>query len=206
MMYLSRFELNRRLKKARSFMSNPQVAHAALKSCFPADEQKLLWRIDRLGHSVYVLVVSEAKPDFTHMSEQFGWLNNKGETIEYDTLFARLKHGDRYKFKLRGNPVARTDGKARALIEDDECRGWLLRQAATHGFSLSDPDFFIAGREVMEFKKTDLNDKPYNVTINAVTFEGVLTITDVEKFVDALKSGVGRAKTYGCGMLTIVKL
>jgi CRISPR system Cascade subunit CasE len=38
----------------------------------------------------------------------------------------------------------------------------------------------------------------------SVTFEGTLTVTDAEKFVEALKSGIGREKAYGHGMMTIM--
>ena len=35
------------------------------------------------------------------------------------------------------------------------------------------------------------------------TFEGMLTVTDRDAFVHALTHGIGRAKGYGCGLLTI---
>ena len=36
-----------------------------------------------------------------------------------------------------------------------------------------------------------------------MTFDGSLTVTDPEKLRHALSNGIGRAKGYGCGMLTL---
>jgi CRISPR system Cascade subunit CasE len=43
------------------------------------------------------------------------------------------------------------------------------------------------------------------VTLRTATFEGILTISDLERFRRTLLSGIGRAKAYGCGLLTIVR-
>ena len=43
------------------------------------------------------------------------------------------------------------------------------------------------------------------VTLLAVTYEGVLTVTNAEKFCETLVNGIGRGKAFGMGMLTVVK-
>ena len=40
--------------------------------------------------------------------------------------------------------------------------------------------------------------------IVSATYEGILTITDLEKFKAALINGIGKKKAYGCGFLTII--
>ena len=52
------------------------------------------------------------------------------------------------------------------------------------------------------FKKSKL-DK--DVRLLSVTYEGLLTVTDAQKFRDALTGGIGRGKAYGMGLLTIVR-
>ena len=44
------------------------------------------------------------------------------------------------------------------------------------------------------------------VKISRVSFEGVLRVTDVNKFKDTLTHGIGREKAYGMGMLTVIPL
>ncbi|MCI5956432.1 MAG: type I-E CRISPR-associated protein Cas6/Cse3/CasE [Clostridiales bacterium] len=43
------------------------------------------------------------------------------------------------------------------------------------------------------------------VSLQAATFEGLLTVTDAERFRRTLTEGVGRGKAYGLGLLTIVR-
>jgi len=39
-----------------------------------------------------------------------------------------------------------------------------------------------------------------------VIFEGSLEVTDRDLFVKTVSEGIGRAKAYGCGMITIAKM
>lgn len=41
------------------------------------------------------------------------------------------------------------------------------------------------------------------IRVQPVLFEGRLEVTDVERFRDAIRSGIGPAKAYGCGLLSL---
>ena len=41
--------------------------------------------------------------------------------------------------------------------------------------------------------------------IAIVEFEGVLTVTDPQRFLISLGRGFGRAKAYGCGLMLIAR-
>ena len=59
----------------------------------------------------------------------------------------------------------------------------------------------LVGTKWDEFLKS--NSSEGKVTLRTVVFEGVLTVRNLEHFKHALVSGIGRAKAYGCGLLTI---
>ena len=42
------------------------------------------------------------------------------------------------------------------------------------------------------------------VTLLAVTYEGVLQVTDAERFRAMLCQGMGRGKAYGLGLMTVM--
>lgn len=44
------------------------------------------------------------------------------------------------------------------------------------------------------------------VKIKGVTFDGLLKITDQDRFANAVKHGIGPAKAYGCGLLSVLPL
>jgi len=190
----------------------PQMLHGAIESGFNGERHRNLWRIDWLDANCYLLVVSEAQPDFTHIAEQFGFLDRAPlwETKDYDTFLSRIAAGQIWQFRLRANPVhavkekgANERGKLLAHVTIDQQKNWLLTRSTNLGFSLEADAFDVVHSEWKKFSKGE--DKRREVSFRAVSFEGVLTITDANLFRRALVEGVGHGKAYGMGMMTIVK-
>jgi CRISPR system Cascade subunit CasE len=206
-MYLSRVEVNKQRIETKRALMNLQIMHAAVKSCFPQMGERTLWRLDALGHALYVLVVSPIKPDFTSFIQQFGWPASEqmGESRDYEQLLNRIESGSRWGFRLVANPVHMVKGKIYAHVTVAQQRKWLTDRAERNGFILRDTAFDVVQREKIQFSKGDSPDR-HKVTISQATFEGALEVSDVELFKRALVNGIGRAKAYGCGLLTIAKL
>ncbi|MEV5830500.1 type I-E CRISPR-associated protein Cas6/Cse3/CasE [Actinomadura sediminis] len=94
---------------------------------------------------------------------------------------------------------------------------WLLARATKHGFeilpartdpglpdlpledSTPAPDVRILNRDRLSFSKK--SHKP--VVLHTVTFQGHMRVTDTELLSRALLQGIGPAKAYGCGLLTL---
>lgn len=79
---------------------------------------------------------------------------------------------------------------------------WLQDRGERAGFTLRG-DTITSPLVTRKFVK-DSGSGP-TVTVASVTFDGVLEVTDAAKFADVLVTGVGRAKSYGCGLLTIAR-
>lgn len=200
-------------------LASPQKLHAAVEGSFPPDllkKRRNLWRIDRLGNDLYLLVLSERKPDFLHIVEQFGWPGSeqRWETKSYTQLMERIETGQRWRFRLRANPIHSVKhiccsqkpeiprrGKVYAHVTVKQQEQWLLERAAKNGFSLQEGSFCVVQQEVWQFQR---QRKP--VTLGTATFEGILEVADTQLFLDALTCGIGRAKAYGCGLLTIARM
>lgn len=218
-MYLSRIALNEHRRDTMAALASPYKIHAAVESSFPPDEsvkKRNLWRIDRLGNNIYLLVLSKQRPDFTHVVEQYGWPRSiqKWETKSYTSLIDQIKIGQKWQFRLRANPVHSVRQGDGIQENDDAKRGrvyahvtvrqqeeWLLERAAKNGFALTESSFRVIHREVIRFRK-----KRRQVTLSIATYEGLLEISDVPLFICALTQGIGRAKAFGCGLLTIVRV
>lgn len=200
-------------------LASPQILHAAVESSFPSNTNKgsrNLWRIDRLANALYLLVLSSGKPDFTHIVEQFGWPGSeqKWETKDYAPLIAQIKNGQRWQFRLRANPVHSVKqacmsndkeqskrGKVYAHVTITQQEQWLLERAANYGFRLQAGSFCVVHQEIKKFQR-----QRNPVTLGITTFEGILEIEDAAVFSRTLLSGIGRAKAYGCGLLTIARV
>lgn len=204
-MYLSRIKLDiTRSDTMRAFVS-PNLIHGALECAETDGRTRKLWRIDRLGNEQYLLIVSESALDFSITAKQFGG-DTTVETKSYDGLLARIVNGSQWQFRLKANPtVQKTDaktgrGKPIAHITPKHQEEWLKRQAEKHGFSLSDDEWRVTGSQWYRFRK---GQSQHKVCMLAVTYEGILTVTDADLFRNALTQGIGREKAYGMGMLTV---
>ena len=208
-MYLSRITLNMQDVETIRAMAKPTLLHGAIEQSFKGERKRRLWRIDQLGDACFLLVLSEDQPNFTTLIEQF----NKGGSYEikpYTNFLEQTNVNQTWRFRLCANPVhsvkeqeSNKRGKLFAHITKDYQKKWLLDRAAKNGFSLQDSDFDIIRSEWVNFTKNKDGNK--KISIYTVTFEGILTVTNVDCFCKALVDGIGRAKAYGCGLLTIMR-
>ena len=86
-MYLSRVELDPTRRSTMAALAAPQKLHGAVESAFTGERRRRLWRLDRLGERLYLLLLSEDVPELSGVVEQFG-TGAAAETRSYDPLFA----------------------------------------------------------------------------------------------------------------------
>jgi CRISPR system Cascade subunit CasE len=231
-MYLTRFRVNTARTGARRLLSSPQTMHAAVMSSFadllPGEGggPRVLWRLDRKAKAdVHLYVVSPAKPDLTHLVEQAGWPTtaNGWETYEYAPFLSRLSAGDTWGFRLTANPVhsiRRNEGeptKRTAHITPRHQIGWLLKRQEAAGFQVLEKpperrllpqgdewQLVVHDRRNLDFGKTGERTQQRNrVSLATATFDGKLRVTDADALRRALTTGIGKAKAYGCGLMTL---
>jgi len=206
---LSRIKLDPRKYHTRRAISSPQILHASIEGCYPvkADKDRKLWRLDNLQNNLFLLLLSPERPDFTELAQQFCSEGAQGETKDYTPLLASIRAGARYRFRLRANPTHSVPmqkgerGKVFSHVTVEQKRDWLMQKAQASGFLLDESLFDVVETDYLRFSRSR-NDNP--VEIGVAVFEGVLEVSDQEMFVRSLTQGIGRAKAYGCGMLTII--
>lgn len=208
-MYLSRMELDTRRRSTRSLMESRERIHGVVESAFPGERTRKLWRVDVLNEKTYLLILSEDRPDFTRAAQQYSSEEiGAWQTKDYSTLLDRIKGDTVWWFRLTANPTKSeamngSRGKVRACGKEPEQKQWLMDRAEKNGFYLQEDGFRIMESEWHSFRKG--NDCDRTVMLKSVTYEGLLKVTDAEKFKCSLCSGIGRGKAYGMGMLTVVK-
>ncbi|MCY0931656.1 type I-E CRISPR-associated protein Cas6/Cse3/CasE [Streptomyces sp. H27-H1] len=235
-MHLTRFRINAARLGGRSLLASPQRMHAAVMSSFagalpsmpgvPGDS-RVLWRVDRNAKAeVLLYIVSEERPDLTHLVEQAGWPTTATwDTYDYADFLRRLESGSTWAFRLTANPVhhiRRKDGeptKRTAHVTPRHQMAWLLARQETSGFRVLETpperrrlpqgdEFQLTVRDERRhrFEKSDeRGDRRTQVPLVTVTFDGRLEVTDPVALARTLISGIGKAKAYGCGLMTLAK-
>jgi CRISPR system Cascade subunit CasE len=77
---------------------------------------------------------------------------------------------------------------------------WLAMKGNSNGFSIREGEIRADGYSQFRFTKPKGN---HPITISTIEFNGLLTVTDPELFVQALYRGLGPAKGFGCGLMMV---
>lgn len=214
-MFLSRVKLNTEKRETIRALSLPHVIHGTIENSYADKSKRKLWRVDYLQGVSYLLVLSEEMPNFNSLVYQFGFPGEESacESKDYSPLVLRLSEGQRWNFRLRANPTKSSSkekrelsgrGKVYAHITPLQQKQWLENKANKSGFLLDQEQFDVVHSQWYRFVKG--NEGNRSVVLHTATFEGSLTVSNVETFEQALINGIGRAKAYGCGLLTIANL
>lgn len=230
-MYLSRIQLNPRRRDAWRLLGSPQRMHAAVLASFPepptgdlAGAPRVLWRLDQDQGRYYLYVVSPGQPDFAHLAEQAGWPTvERGVGKPYDAFLDGLSEGQQWAFRLAANPTryveAKEGGRAKRLahVTVRQQEAWLLEKATGCGFRVTTasqqsigvgtavelPEVAVTRRATHSFGRTGAPDP---VTLGTAQFDGRLEVVDADLLRRALVLGIGAAKAYGCGLMTLARV
>jgi CRISPR system Cascade subunit CasE len=217
---LSRLLLNPLSRHVRRDIGSVVQLHRTVMRAFPATAAEarrtygVLFRLDldeRRGR-VAVLVQSQCEPDWSSLPA--GYLVESDDANpavkSLEGLESHLSGGREFTFRLRANPTRRVSTEMtsqRVELRGDPARvAWLRRKGEAGGFLLCCDDSGI-GILVQEESKTgghhDRGKGSGRITVRPVLFQGRLRITDAGRFMQTLRAGVGPAKAYGCGLLSL---
>lgn len=182
---------------------NPYDLHRRLWQLFglpPGSERPFQFRVEQSKGTMTRILMQSSIPTVMEV-DQIRVVRQK----QFAPTFAQ---GQRMRFRLKSNPIktikderGRTNGKGEVkscrvpLIKEEEQIEWLSRKlngVATLG------EVVVRSRENIYFRK---GNRPGKVV--SVTFEGVLNVDDSDAFTALFASGIGPAKSLGCGMLSL---
>ena len=83
----------------------------------------------------------------------------------------------------------------------------MIKKSVNAGFSVagSDEDGCPPTARVVERANLRFRRRDRTVTVRTARFDGVLEVTDVDALRSTLVNGLGKAKAYGCGLLTLAQ-
>lgn len=188
-MYLSRVQLDTTCSNTILALSRPQRLHGAVESAFEGERRRRLWRLDRLDGKLYLLLLSEEKPNLSFLLNQFCRSNKafQAETRDYTPLLRRIEPGGIWQFRLVANPTI--SRKTKNGVSDSEAqkseqalqqmkkypfrsskivahctvefqKQWLEQRAEKHGFLLREDGFTVTASRWYQFVKKDVLESP----------------------------------------------
>ena len=208
------------MKIARIQCRNSYEEHQQLWNLFADDpnaQRDFLFRAE----ADYFYVVSGREP----RDRQGIW------SIEPKPYRPKPIQGGRYRFILRVNPVITkkdNEGKARRhdvvmnakneigfaslsasekppineLIAEVGSQ-WLHKRQQEHGFDVNKGYLLVSRYQQHRIHKSR---KSRPIRYSTLDFSGILQVADSGRLTDALTKGIGPAKAFGCGLLSLARL
>jgi CRISPR system Cascade subunit CasE len=219
-MYLTRLILNPRNRRVQNELEHPYEMHRSILRAFPvtlSDGERMLFRVDELPKysAPALLVQSVNMPDWSWLAEDErarGYLLPIPEPNPAIKPFdLKLAAGQMLGFRLRANATVKKDtddGRSvrRGLLTEDEQIKWLARKAEASGFSVLSVNIVREGKVGGDIHRT--NDETgkketHDLTLLAVRFDGVLQVMDPARLAKTVEIGIGSAKGFGFGLLSL---
>ncbi|MDC7227597.1 MAG: type I-E CRISPR-associated protein Cas6/Cse3/CasE [Spirochaetales bacterium] len=182
--------------------------HKELWTLFPNREYEnrpFLYRIEKTipGYGAEILMQSVFKPEGD--TENVSIVSTKEFT-------PKIKKGDILRFRLLGNPVKtikdergrqNSRGQVKScrvpIISVNEQKAWIERKLID---AVKLDEIIINGAPPLIFYKKREKSRG---KIQPILFDGIMTVENEQNLLDALEGGIGPAKAFGCGMLSLAR-
>jgi len=212
-LYLSRLILDPRSRQVQSELVKPFQMHRTLWRAFPNAEAqgegvgRVLFRVDQDDRVdlPMVLVQSVRKPDWSFFGSIKGYLARDLDGVENPAVKSfspQIDAGRRLVFRLRANPTVKRDGKRLGLIKEEDQIRWLERKGEVGGFRVLSAR--VTSENFARDHKTD-NGGLRPLSFFSARFDGLLAVTDPDRFLQSIVTGIGSAKGFGFGLLSLAR-
>ncbi|MHC3454997.1 type I-E CRISPR-associated protein Cas6/Cse3/CasE [Streptomyces prasinus] len=166
----------------------------------PRHQAGLLYRLEETD-TASTLLVQAAQLDPARLPMGYG----QADVKSLAPMFTALRKGLSVRYRIVLNPAKRE----RLSLQEKDKRGrimplsgadadqWWLRRATEAGLEIH-----ILTPTHMEPARTCGKDAP-RMRHSLIRYDGTATVTDPTALTDALLNGIGRAKSYGAGLLSL---
>ncbi|NUP89200.1 MAG: type I-E CRISPR-associated protein Cas6/Cse3/CasE [Candidatus Sumerlaeia bacterium] len=170
-----------------------------------------LFRVDALpGGSAAILVLSATEPCWDYAFHNAAHLLAAPPQVRQFSL--DLNEGQRLRFRLRVNPVKsrppapgpdgrRGRGKRKGVMGEAAQRDWLAERLRKAGAELTDCQIVFESMRGIRKRPEDRAA----IQLLSILAEGHLVVKDAVKLRSAVMQGIGPAKAFGFGLLSLAK-
>lgn len=222
-MYLSKVTVNRGPELFKilnsKIGSDGYKLHQLLWSLFPNDGSMkrdfLFSRDEGFDGLPTFMVMSKTKPEgndaLSVVTKEFNPTLAEGQELQFtlvaNPVVARKTEGKRNSKKHDVWMDAKKSGKEKGLAGEEleqycteAAKEWLIRQGERTGFKINSEDIIVDGYLQNKFSKFR-GGRP--IRYSSIRYSGKLTVTDPDKFIIMLGEGLGKSKSFGCGLMLV---
>lgn len=226
MIHLSKLILNPRSRQVQHELADPYEMHRTVTRAFSGGTFRInrqenmaagvLFRVDIHPHTgiPILLVQSHSKPDWSFLfTNRKDYLIEKTELLQ-DTENPAVKQvdlhfrtGQALAFRMRANPTVKKDregkkqGRREGLVSEEEQLVWLKRKIEGAGGLLVTAQ--VTNKTKLCGKLFNEKDDDQRMHFISAQFDGILQVIDPELLLRTVSTGIGPAKAFGFGLLSL---
>lgn len=205
-MYLSQLLVDALSRRGQAVLTDFYKAHQLVMLGFPPAPRggpgRVLFRVEpEVGReSGTILVQSDHEPDWRSRVHEGVLLRASSKRLELP-----LENGLALRFRLRANPTIKRDGRRLGLVGEAGLHEWLSRKAEGSGFRIGGAAAPHLPVPLVIPEGTLVGRAPGRppIACSAARFEGVLKVTNSRKLLESIRVGIGSAKAFGFGLLSV---
>jgi CRISPR system Cascade subunit CasE len=210
-----RLKLNLAHAEVQRDLTDCQSMHRRVMLLFqhvnaPRDVNDILYRIDYEQQPQeeikrWVTIQSTAYADVTMLPAGYAVPPIRTR----DDVWERLQQttvGRQYPFTLVANIVKRDFHlhRTRTVYDKEEQLTWLRRKGEQHGFRIDEEPNALVALEILRDPQVNGVHRNGRLSYDAFRISGMLTVVDPPLLAYTIATGIGKAKAYGFGLLTLV--
>lgn len=206
-MFISKLQLDPKKRETARALQNRGILHTAFENSVEGKRPHVLWRLEP---DMSILAISNEIPYLGDIQVQFGNDMVKPSCKPYEPYLDTICTGDLMRFRVTVNPVInKSDGSKNGKDVPLNLRrtknypfcaeDWIIKKLEERGASVC--SIRDIGHETSYFLK-----EGRRIPIFIVSYSGLLNVIDADLLKDAMREGIGGKKTYGCGLLTAIRI
>lgn len=215
-MYFTAIDIDPNRRASARILGSRHRFHGAIMACFPRDHDpgRTLWRLDEREDGPVAYLVSEMAPEIDEFVKAHAHTDgHRARTRPYGDVLESIVSGERYAFRVEVNPI-------KQIVQRAEDGTRLRSKRVPHLTAAHQLHWFTSKAEAWGLKQDGLEDNSRvvqrqslkfmrgnrRVSLVSAVIEGQLEVRDVELFRAQLVAGFGKAKAYGCGLMTLARV
>lgn len=200
-MYLTKIDLERASRRIQFALADCQQLHRLVMGLFGTNRKSshVLYRLRDQDRALSLYLYSDGPIDQARL---LPGMHFAGERDLSDWL-SQMEAGQIRGFDLLAAPTKKVptetgrNSQRRILRTEEERLAWLSRKGEQNGFRLLQCQE-LENHQQRGYHKKDSGGPMY---VTGYHYQGLLQITDSERFRHAIQEGIGSGRAYGLGML-----
>lgn len=202
MLYISKVEFKALPKRLRK--DDPNEEHKFVMSLFPnlnlenpRQDFGILFRREQLKYKRHYLIQSSTEPSLENMNlvDNDDFLRQTTiQTKEVSSIYENILLQEDFSYKIRVNTTMSSQGKRIPVRGEKNIHDWWVLKASSLGFIID------GSRTAVNIEQAS---KSKNATFSSSTISGIASVGEKDMIMKSVEDGIGRAKSYGFGMVLL---